>query len=162
MPNIKKKTAAKKKPIIKKTNRSKTANQNKTSKKITVSMGLQEKALGYRMAGLSYSAMAKKLNSSKSILHRLVVQALQDSAARVEVNADQLREMELERIDQMITACYTSAIKGSTAHLREIRSFMEFRCKLLGIEAPIVQGGENLTDDNSGNDGNIIIHNHYT
>ena len=154
-----KKSTTKKKQTKKKTAAKK--NKNKTSKQSSNRLVKQEEALQYRIAGLSYSKIAAQMKLSKSGCHNLVVAALKDSAARIETNADQLREMELARIDRLIGACYSQAINGSPPHLREIRSFMELRCKLLGIESPAVQEGENLTDDNSGNDGNIIIHNHY-
>lgn len=136
------------------------ANVNETSKAKARSMQRQEEALEHRIAGLSYGKIAKQMGLARSRCHALVVNALKDSASRIETNADNLRDMEITRIDDIIAACWGYATKGSTMHMRELRGFMEMRCKLLGIDAPAIEKGENLTD-NSGNDGNIIIHKHY-
>lgn len=108
---------------------------NATSKAHSKHLERQEEALQFRIVGLSYSKIATQMGISKTCAHKLVVKALADSASRVDKSADDLRDLELERLDKLLLGIWTEAIKGSPSHSAQALKIMEQRQKLTGIQA---------------------------
>ena len=86
------------------------------------------------------------MNMSKANCHRLVVDALADSTSRTAKNADDLRDLELERLDKLIVGLWPYASKGHPNHVRELLKVMEQRQKLTGIQAAPQVLGEILAE----------------
>ena len=127
------KKTSKKKTAKKKHRRG--ANVNTTSKAKARSQDRGEVALQHRIKGLSYSKIAAKMNISKSQAHTLVVKALTESSSRLAKSADDLRDLELERLDGLLEGIWAKAKKGSPQHSAQALRIMEQRQKLTGIQA---------------------------
>jgi len=151
-----KKKAAKKKAIKKAAPRVKHrrgANVNETSKAKARKLENQEKALQFRIAGLSYSKIAGQIGCSKSQAHNYVVDALKESTSRIASNADDLRTLELERLDRLIAALWTKSIGASPSHVQQLLKVMEDRRKLAGIAPAPEVFGEVVTESGSESGG---------
>jgi hypothetical protein len=68
--------------------------------------------------------------------HKAVTKAMADLQAQQEEAAEQVRAMELDRLDQIMFQHFTQALKGDTAATDRVLKIMERRAKLLGLDAP--------------------------
>ena len=95
----------------------------------------QAKALEYRKMGLNYSQIAEKmeLNSAQAAWY-MVEAALKRTLQEA---ADDVRKLELERLDAMFIPVYGNALRGDLASQQQVLRIMERRAKLLGIDAPV-------------------------
>ena len=109
-----------------------------------------------RTAGVSYAEIGAKLGISAQGAHETVMRGLK---AIVSEPAEELRTLELERIDRMLTTVWANATEAKAfdpdtgvALATDMQSLqaivhaqaatiklMERRAKLLGIDAPIAQ-----------------------
>jgi hypothetical protein len=88
------------------------------------------KALELRKAGKSYDEIAKELGyRSKSGAHNAVMSALKKT---LQEPANELRKLEVERLDAMLADLWESKKENTDRILR----IMERRAKLLGLDAP--------------------------
>jgi hypothetical protein len=98
-------------------------------------------ALNMRKAGASYRAIGRKLGVSEAQAFRDVQTCLAELAAEQKQSAEELRQMELERLDAMLLANWSRAMGSEKvpADLKaqdRILRIMERRAKLLGLDAP--------------------------
>lgn len=90
-------------------------------------------ALELRKAGASYEVIAEKLGySHPSGAHKAVSSALQKTLREP---ADDLRNLELDRMDAMMLALWTQARQGNQGAVDRILRIMERRAKLMGLDA---------------------------
>jgi hypothetical protein len=94
----------------------------------------REKAFDLRIAGNSYRQIGKELGVSHEAARGYVIAALEESAARTDLKADQLRDIELARIDEVLRGLWSSKDEPQTASV--IIRLGERRSKLLGLDAP--------------------------
>ena len=96
-------------------------------------------AVGLRRQGLPYSAIAERLGVAKNTAHRLVVQSLDRTATALGESTAVLREIELERLDDLLAAVWPSAIAGDLPAVAMALRVAERRARLLGLDAPTRQ-----------------------
>jgi hypothetical protein len=109
--------------------------QCRTNQKAIDVVEKRVKALEYRKGGLSFRVIAERVGyKDASGAYRAVKAALLDT---LQEPADELRQMECARLDQLISAMWPQAIKGSTWHVDRVLSIMERRSRLLGLDAPV-------------------------
>jgi len=96
----------------------------------------QTLALELRRDGLSYRAIAKKLNSTPVTAWRDVQAALRASLKLRDGEADMLRQLELERLDMLWRALEHFMAAGHVGSILAGVRVMERRAKLLGLDAP--------------------------
>lgn len=95
----------------------------------------QRKALEARKAGASYDQIARQLNyAGPSSAHKAVITALQRT---IQEPADELRQLELTRLDALLIPVWGQAMKGSLPAIDRAIRIMERRAKLLGLDAPL-------------------------
>ncbi len=107
----------------------------------------QLQALELRKAGVSYAAIAQRLGyRSGSGAHAAVGAALKRTQQEP---ADEVRRLELERLDGMLLAIAGQIKGGNQGAIDRALGIMARRAKLLGLDAPVRQdvtsGGEPLT-----------------
>lgn len=104
----------------------------------------QQKALELRRMGLGYAEIGAQLGIGKSQSHRLVVEALEDAIAQINLDADHLRAEEVSRLDGMLRGLWPDARKGNLGAVDRVLKIMERRAKLLGLDAPVklAHGGD--------------------
>ncbi|MCW5664033.1 MAG: hypothetical protein KIT35_09380 [Piscinibacter sp.] len=121
------------------------AASNKTSAAAARSLQRQAKAIALRCAGLSYASIATKLGIGRSQAHELVRKGLDDARHQVAAHADELRVLELSRLDGLLAKVYPKAARGDLQAVDRVLKIGERRAKLLGLDAPVrhaLQGGE--------------------
>jgi hypothetical protein len=96
----------------------------------------KEKALNYRKAGMTYRQIGEQLGVTFQAAYKMVIGALEDINDRIRENAEELRSLELERLDTLFLAMYNQAIKGNQGAVDRCIRIMERRSKLLGLDAP--------------------------
>lgn len=97
----------------------------------------QKEALSLRLVGLSYDAIAERLGfANRSGAFRAVQAALKKT---LQEPADELRTLELERLDSMLLPMMAQAKKGNQGAVDRVLRIMERRAKLLGLDAPTKQ-----------------------
>lgn len=93
-------------------------------------------ALQLRIGGATYEQIGVQLKLSTSTAHVLVVEALDELASKTVENAEQLRALELSRLDDMLAALNTRKDGNSPRAIDTKIRIMERRAKLMGIDAP--------------------------
>lgn len=106
-------------------------NTNKPDPKISAAER-QRQALELRKAGLSYDLIARRLNyRSRSGAYKAVQTALKKMLREP---ADELRQLELERLDAMLLGLWPQAQRGNQGAVDRVLKIMERRAKLLGLD----------------------------
>ena len=103
-----------------------------------------ELALNYRRSGLSYRAIAAKIAEelglpkySPQAAHRDVTERLTELNRSLCHSAEELRALELERLDVLLNALDPAIGLGDTKSIAQAVRISERRSKLLGLDAPI-------------------------
>lgn len=91
------------------------------------------RALNLRASGATYQAIADDLDITAPSAHALVQKALHEIPAEA---VDELRRVELGRLDQMLLGIWTEATSGNLNAIDRAVKLMERRAKLAGLDAP--------------------------
>lgn len=92
------------------------------------------KALALRRAGASYEQIAKELGlSNKSAAHKMVKRGIESIPREA---AEDVRELELSRLDTMSRALWEKAAKGDGFAIERMLKIMKRRAEYLGLDAP--------------------------
>jgi hypothetical protein len=94
----------------------------------------QRDAIELRKAGHTFQEIADRLGyRHASGAHQAVMAGLRKI---VQEPADELRRMELERLDVMLKSAWPFILKGSPRHIEVGLKVMDRRAALLGLDAP--------------------------
>lgn len=96
----------------------------------------KKSALALRIGGLSFQAIGDKLGVTRQAAHALVVNALRDTNAQTAEAADELRRLELERLDTAQAAIWEAVLKGDVQAVDRFVRISKRRGELTGIDAP--------------------------
>lgn len=96
-------------------------------------------ALDLRKSGKSFRAIATKLDISLGQAFKDVQKSLQESLANRNDDAEELRQLELDRLDDLTSALDHWVKAGSVPAANAMLRVMERRAKLLGLDAPTKQ-----------------------
>jgi hypothetical protein len=89
------------------------------------------KALDYRLQGRSYKAIGQTMKIHPSTAQDYVIRAMRDFVPKEK--AEQVLEMELQRLDQMQSAVYQHAAAGDIAAIEICLKIQNQRARLLGL-----------------------------
>lgn len=89
--------------------------------------------LDLRKQGMTHREIGKAVNRSVSTVHKAIDEAI---AAIPFENAEQVRHIELERVDKMLEGIWDSATTGDPKAVVAVVKLMERRAKYLGLDAP--------------------------
>ena len=109
---------------------------NATGHYILTARELERAAYELRLQGLSYTAISDRLGRPRSTVHRAVQRALARRIAEIDGMAEQLRQMELDRLDRLLSRLEQRIADGDPAAVNSARQLIEARAKLLGLNAP--------------------------
>lgn len=109
--------------------------ESKSSGRRLTAAERKQKALELRKACASYQAIGDALGVSKQQAHRYVTAALESIRIETAEEAENLRTIELERIDSLFLECYALAKKGDLPAVDRCIRLSERRCKILGLDA---------------------------
>ena len=94
----------------------------------------QRQALELRKAGATFEQIARQLGyANAGGAYKIVQAALRDT---VQQPADEVRQLELERLDAMLRALWPAAIQGKWLAVDRCLLIMDRRARLLGLDAP--------------------------
>jgi len=87
--------------------------------------------LAHRIAGLSYDQMAVETGLAYTTCRKAVKEALAQSVTEM---ADEVRSIEMQRLDEMLMAHWPE--RGEPRHADVIMKLMDRRSKYLGLDVP--------------------------
>ena len=98
--------------------------------------------------GMSYDAIAKTVGyAGRGSAHRAVTAALR--AQQVEA-VDELRQLELERLDALQRSCWDASLEGDIASVDRVLKVIAARVRLLGLDQhqdkPAMGGGRLVSE----------------
>ena len=97
---------------------------------------LEREAYQLRLIGYSYQQIADALGRPRSTVHKAVQRALARRVAEIDGMADELRRLELDRLDRMLAALERRIAEGDPQAVSVARQLIETRAKLQGLNAP--------------------------
>jgi hypothetical protein len=110
--------------------------ESKTSVRRLDAVEKERQALELRKAGVTFDVIAQRLGyAHPSGAYRAVMSGIQKT---LQQPADELRQLELARLDAMLTGLWTGARQGNHSAVMSVLRIMERRAKLLGLDAPTV------------------------
>jgi hypothetical protein len=89
-----------------------------------------------RLQGLAPTEIAEKLHVNVNTVHADLRHAVLSVQQRATLETEQLREIELMRLDKLQQPYWTRALKGDVDALDRVLKIMERRAKMLGLDAP--------------------------
>lgn len=95
----------------------------------------QNKALELRRAGMTYEAIAKNLGYRGPTGSRKAILTAMRKA--IQEPADDVRQLELARLDRMQAGVWAAAITGDAASIVAVLKIMARRALYLGLDAPV-------------------------
>jgi hypothetical protein len=96
----------------------------------------EEKAISLRLAGLSYQRIGDAIGITPSGAKRCVDRVLARIVKSTNETAEQVKQEELLRLDEMQFALYPLAKRGDIKATETILKIQQRRAKLLGLDAP--------------------------
>ena len=95
----------------------------------------REEAVKMRLAGLSYAQIGDRLGVTRQAAFAYVSSSLADLRAATAEAAEDVREMELARLDAMLVPMLEAAEAGQQTAVDRVLRIQERRAKLLGLDA---------------------------
>lgn len=89
-----------------------------------------------RVLGATYAQIGERLGISKQAAHEYVTTELALLRAQTAEAAEQVRDLELARLDAVLVPQLKAAIEGSQGAVDRVLRIQERRAKLLGLDAP--------------------------
>lgn len=105
--------------------------------RLPANMARQTKAVALRLAGLDFVNIAEQLGYTNRAAASMDVEKA--ISARIEDGTrsiDELREIELLRLDRLQAAAWAKALTGEHKSIELVMKIIDRRCKLLGLDAP--------------------------
>ena len=93
-------------------------------------------ALELRKAGATYEQIGKQLGITKQAAYKHVKKALDAMNDTIREQADDVRNIEVERLDKLWFVMYKQALSGNQGAVDRCLKIMDRRAKLLGLDAP--------------------------
>jgi hypothetical protein len=107
---------------------------SKNSKQQAAAKSKDREALELRKAGATYQQIADKLGISLSGAGVCVSRAMDALRLEVKEAAQQVLELELDRLDHMLLGLWDKARRGDTAAIDRVLKIQERRAKYLGLD----------------------------
>jgi hypothetical protein len=97
-----------------------------------------------RLAGVPYKTIADKLGyGSQAAASKDVTRALQMASRAQQESSEQLLQIEIDRLDRMMAALWTSACGGDVKAVEAVERLIARRSSLLGLDLINRNGAEN-------------------
>ena len=118
-----------------------------TAKTMAVALSRERQALELRMAGKGYQAIGDALGITAPGAADAVRRAIAKLEAETAEKAEEVRRLELDRLDAMLEGLWEKAKDGDPQAIDRVLRIQERRAKYLGIDAPAPRapdGGDDL------------------
>ena len=110
-----------------------------TAPKMVTAAQRRVQALELRKAGYTYEQIGVALGISSQAAYKHVVKALGVINEKLSEATEELRTLEVQRLDRLFEVMYKKAEKGDMNAIDRCVRLMERRAKLLGLDAPAKQ-----------------------
>ena len=114
----------------------------------------KRKAVQLRRMGFGYRRIADELNCSVGTAFNDIQEAFAEVREATREDAATLRDLELERLDDMLPVALSKAKKGDLKAIEAVLKIQDRRAKYLGLDKPeqieqkvAITKAEDLTDD---------------
>jgi hypothetical protein len=89
-----------------------------------------------RRGGASFDQIGRSLGVTRSAAFKAVRRVLARIAREASEDAAELRQLEQQRLDVLLAACWPTAVKGDMQAIDRALRIAERRARLLGLDAP--------------------------
>lgn len=107
-------------------------------------------ALNLRKSGATYDQIGKTLGITTQGAYKAIIRSLQRLNEKNSEGSDELRRLEVERLDRMLAAIWGQVLNGNQGAIDRALRIGERRAKLLGLDAPtktdLTTDGKPITD----------------
>jgi hypothetical protein len=110
--------------------------RRETAKSMTLAKQRERDALDLRTKGFTYDRIAEALGMSTSGAADSVRRALQALKTETAEKAEEVRDLELRRLDRMLQIAEAAAESGDISAIDRVLRIQERRSKYLGLDAP--------------------------
>ena len=97
----------------------------------------QRRIVNLWLAGARHDEIANAMKLSESTVYRVRRAALEAATPLRDAAANELREVELQRLDRLQRAHWEQALKGNVGSSKIVLSCIDRRAKMLGLDAQI-------------------------
>lgn len=108
--------------------------QPKNSKLLAQARSKDREALELRKAGATYQQIADKLGISHAGAALCVSRAMEALRLDIKETAEQVLELELDRLDSMLLGLWDAARRGNTAAIDRVLKIQDRRARYLGLD----------------------------
>lgn len=109
----------------------------KTAPKRIIKLERAAQALELRKQGWQFPEIAEALGVSTPCAFKYVNQYLEQLRKQAKSSAEELRDLELHRMDDMQNALWEKVLKGDRDSIQSVIKISERRSKLLGLDKPL-------------------------
>ena len=113
--------------------------ESKTSPRKLTALERENKSLELRLTGATYQQIGDALGFTKQAAYNAVIRAIGKLNDKIMENAEQVKSLELQRLDKLYTTMYRRALQGEYGAVDRCLRIMERRAKYHGLDAPIKQ-----------------------
>lgn len=111
--------------------------ESKTSPRKAQGREREIRALDLRISGMNYRTIAQQLGISESGAYKAVVRALKRLNEQIIERADEVRRMELDRLNKMLRGLWPAALKGNQGAIDRVIKIMDRRARYIpGLNTP--------------------------
>ena len=114
--------------------------ESKTSARKLTALERELRSLELRKTGATYREIGRVLGITEQGAYKAVVRALAKLREKVLEEAQDVRDIELLRLDRMFLSMYAKATAGGTGAVDRCLRIMERRAHLLGLDKPTKHG----------------------
>lgn len=94
------------------------------------------RALKMRQSGMSYREIGRALNVSHVQAWKDVMSCIDELKEQCKEEAEKVKEIELERLDEALKAIWPSVLKGDLGAIDRLIRIQERRARFEGLDAP--------------------------
>lgn len=94
-------------------------------------------AVQLRLMGWTYENIGRRLGITRQAAHARVKKALQEWIAELDESTEELRQLELARLDKAQLSLWPSVLRGDTTAINTLLRVMKRRAALTGIDVPL-------------------------
>ena len=106
------------------------------------------RAIELRKCGLNYREIGQAMGVTAVVAWKWVRSVLDETAKKCDEGAEHLRQIELERMDELWSNIWPAAKQGDLDYIKACMRIMERRAQLLGLDAPKkLEVDANVTSD---------------
>lgn len=96
------------------------------------------KLIQMRLAGVDYITIAERLDySSPNAARKDFTRVMRETLDLQAEAAEELRNVELQRLDRLQAAAWADAVKGNLRAIETVLKVIDRRCRLLGLDSPL-------------------------